>query len=156
MQQRNGEIKHGTLLQQLDAKTVDAFLFRDDFALTKFGFVQRTFEPEHFFISDRDSCDTMPAPNLADRLAAERAWLNLSVRPETHLRSVFGAIGMSGDPDFRAWAARLEIKAGDEPDPEEFRRLMSIADYWKRLADLDDWERDGFRASDAKSHQRLS
>jgi hypothetical protein len=33
---------------------------------------------------------------------------------------------------------------------------MSIADYWKRLADLDDWERDGFRASDAKSHQRLS
>jgi hypothetical protein len=57
---------------------------------------------------------------------------------------------MSRDPDFRAWAARLEIKAGDEPDPEEFRRLMSIADY-------DDWERDGFRpACEAKSPQRLS
>jgi hypothetical protein len=63
---------------------------------------------------------------------------------------------MSGDPDFRAWAARLAIKAGNEPDSEEFQRLMSIADYWKRLADLDDWERDGFRpASQGKSHQRL-
>jgi hypothetical protein len=64
---------------------------------------------------------------------------------------------MSGDPDFRAWAARLAIKAGNEPDPEKFQRLMSIADYWKRLADLDDWERDGFRpASQGKSHQRPS
>jgi hypothetical protein len=63
---------------------------------------------------------------------------------------------MSGDPDFRGWAARLAVKAGNEPDPEECQRLMSIADYWKRLADLDDWERDGFRASEAKSPQRLS
>jgi hypothetical protein len=63
---------------------------------------------------------------------------------------------MSGDPDFRAWAARLEIKAGDELEPDEFRRLMSIVEYWKRLADLDDWERDGFRpASENKSHRRL-
>ena len=63
---------------------------------------------------------------------------------------------MSGEPDFRAWAARLEIKAGDELEPDEFRRLMSIVEYWKRLADLDDWERDGFRASEAKTPQRLS
>ena len=64
---------------------------------------------------------------------------------------------MSRDPDFRAWAARLAIKAGNEPDPGEFQRLMSIADYWKRLADLDDWERDGFRpASEDISHQRPS
>jgi len=33
---------------------------------------------------------------------------------------------------------------------------MSIADYWKRLADLDDWERDGFRPASEESHQRLS
>jgi hypothetical protein len=58
---------------------------------------------------------------------------------------------MSEDPDFRAWAARLASKAGEEPDPQEIQRLMSIV--WKRLADLDDWERDGFRpASEAKSH----
>jgi len=38
-------------------------------------------------------------------------------------------------------------KAGKEPDPHESQRLMSIVEYWKRLADLDDWERDGFPPS---------
>jgi hypothetical protein len=52
---------------------------------------------------------------------------------------------MSRDPDFREWAARLASKAGKERDPMECQRLMSIAQYWKRLADLDDWERDGLR-----------
>jgi hypothetical protein len=60
---------------------------------------------------------------------------------------------MSEEPDFRAWAARLASKAGKEPDPHETQRLMNIVEYWKRLADLDDWERDGLRpASEAKSH----
>jgi len=64
---------------------------------------------------------------------------------------------MSEDPDFRAWAARLASKAGRESDPHECERLMSIAEYWKRLADLGDWERDGFRpASEDKSYQRPS
>jgi hypothetical protein len=60
---------------------------------------------------------------------------------------------MSEEPDFRAWAARLASQAGKEPDPHETQRLMNIVEYWKRLADLDDWERDGLRpASEAKSH----
>jgi hypothetical protein len=60
---------------------------------------------------------------------------------------------MSEGPDFRAWATRLASKAGNEPDPDESQRLMSIVEYWKRLADLDDWERDGSRpVSEAKSH----
>jgi hypothetical protein len=64
---------------------------------------------------------------------------------------------MSEGPDFRVWAARLATKAGKEPDPNESQRLISIAEYWKRLADLDDWERDGFRpASEDRSHQRPS
>ena len=64
---------------------------------------------------------------------------------------------MSEVPDFRAWADRLANKAGKEPDPDQFQRLMSIVEYWKRLADMDDWERDGFRpASEPKSHRRLS
>ncbi|MGA2412173.1 MAG: hypothetical protein ABSG46_17545 [Candidatus Binataceae bacterium] len=64
---------------------------------------------------------------------------------------------MSQVPDFRVWAARLVSKADKEPDAHESRRLMSIVEYWKRLADLDDWERDGSRpASEAKSSQRLS
>jgi hypothetical protein len=64
---------------------------------------------------------------------------------------------MSEVPDFRVWAARLASKADKEPDLHESQRLMSIVEYWKRLADLDDWERDGFRpASEAESPQRLS
>jgi hypothetical protein len=64
---------------------------------------------------------------------------------------------MSQAPDFRVWAARLASKADKEPDPHESQRLMSIVEYWMRLADLDDWERDGFRAiSEVKSHQRPS
>ena len=64
---------------------------------------------------------------------------------------------MSVDPDFRAWAARLASMADKEPDPQESQRLMSIVEYWNRLADLDDWERDGFRpAPEAKSRQRPS
>ena len=59
---------------------------------------------------------------------------------------------MSQAPDFRVWAARLSSKADKEPDPRESQRLMSIVEYWKRLADLDDWERDGRRPSGAKSH----
>ena len=63
---------------------------------------------------------------------------------------------MSQVPNFRVWAARLASKADKEPDPRESQRLMSIVEYWKRLADLDDWERDGFRpASENKSHRRL-
>ena len=140
-----------------NAKTVDAFLFREDFVHTIFGFVKRAFEPEHFYITDRGSCDTMPAPNLADPADRRTSVVEPIGPPGDPPQVGIGAIGMSGDPDFRAWAARLAIKAGDEPDPEEFQRLMSIADYWKRLADLDDWERDGFRpASEAKSPQRLS
>jgi hypothetical protein len=64
---------------------------------------------------------------------------------------------MSEDQDFRVWAAPLASSADKEPDPHESQRLMSIVEYWKRLADLDDWERDGFRpASEDNSHQRLS
>lgn len=64
---------------------------------------------------------------------------------------------MSGDPDFRAWATRLASKAGTEQDAHESQRLMSIVEYWKRLADLGDWERDGFRpASEDKSHRQPS
>ena len=64
---------------------------------------------------------------------------------------------MSEAPDFRLWADRLASKAGGEPDPHESQRLMSIVEYWQRLADLDDWERDGFRpTSEAKSRRRFS
>jgi hypothetical protein len=85
-----------------------------------------------------------------------RPLLNLSVRPETYFGSGLGTDAMSKKPNFRAWAARLASKVGNEPDPCESQRLKSIAEYWKRLADLDDWERDGFRPASEESTRRLS
>jgi hypothetical protein len=63
------------------------------------------------------------------------------------LRSLIGRVvirgmQMSEAPDFRGWAARVARQADKEPDTDEARRLMSIAEYWVKLAEIEDWERD--------------
>jgi hypothetical protein len=55
--------------------------------------------------------------------------------------------------DFRNWAARVADQAGKERDIEEADRLASIAKYWNRLADLEDWERDA-RGYEPRHRQR--
>ena len=47
---------------------------------------------------------------------------------------------MSQAADFRRWAAQVARQAGEEPDANEAQRLMSIAEYWVRLADIEDWQ----------------
>lgn len=49
---------------------------------------------------------------------------------------------MSEQPDLRTRAARLARQADKEADAKEANRLMSIAEYWVRLAEIEDWERD--------------
>ena len=44
--------------------------------------------------------------------------------------------------DFRNWAARVVRQAGKERDAEEAQRLMSVAAYWAKLADVEDWQHD--------------
>jgi hypothetical protein len=61
---------------------------------------------------------------------------------------------MSASPDFRSWATRVANQAANERDDSEVLRLMSIAAYWERLADLADWQGDGCRASEAKNHRQ--
>jgi hypothetical protein len=63
---------------------------------------------------------------------------------------------MSESPNFRSWATRIAQQATNERDALEAQRLMSIAAYWKRLADVEDWQRDGSQASEGKTHQRAS
>jgi hypothetical protein len=48
---------------------------------------------------------------------------------------------MSQAADFRRWAAQVARQAGEEPDANEAQRLMSIAEYWVKLADIEDWQR---------------
>ncbi len=43
--------------------------------------------------------------------------------------------------DFRKWAAQVARQAGEEPDAAEAQRLMRIAEYWVRLAEIDDYQR---------------
>ena len=49
---------------------------------------------------------------------------------------------MSEAPDFRGWAAHVARQADKEPDTDEALRLMSIAEYSVKLAEIEDWERD--------------
>ena len=43
---------------------------------------------------------------------------------------------------FQKVAAQVARQAGEEPDANEAQRLLSIAEYWVRLAEIEDWERD--------------
>ena len=61
---------------------------------------------------------------------------------------------MSESPDFRSWAARVAPQATKERDTSEAQRLLSIAGYWERLADIEDWQGDA--EAKAKTHQRPS
>jgi uncharacterized protein (DUF2235 family) len=45
---------------------------------------------------------------------------------------------MSDGIYFRKWAAQVARQAGAEPDADKARRLLSIAEYWVRLADAEE------------------
>ena len=49
---------------------------------------------------------------------------------------------MSEARDFRKWAAQVARQAGEEPDADAAQRLLSIAEYWVRLAEIEDWQHD--------------
>lgn len=49
---------------------------------------------------------------------------------------------MSEASKLRKWAAEIAVQAGEEPDACEAGRLMSIAEYWVRLAETEDWRHD--------------
>jgi hypothetical protein len=59
---------------------------------------------------------------------------------------------MSEASDFRKWAARVARQADGERDANEAHRLMSIAEYWTRLADIEDWQRDGQTGEGVTAH----
>jgi hypothetical protein len=44
--------------------------------------------------------------------------------------------------NLRKWAAEAARQAKLERNAEEARRLLSFAQYWTRLADAEDWQRD--------------
>lgn len=49
---------------------------------------------------------------------------------------------MSDQSKLREWADEAARQAKAEKDADEARRLSSFAEYWTRLADAEDWQRD--------------
>jgi len=49
---------------------------------------------------------------------------------------------MSEAENFRKWAAQVARQAGEEPDANQAQRLLSIAEYWVRLAEVEDCQSD--------------
>jgi len=49
---------------------------------------------------------------------------------------------MSDESKLRKWAAEAARQAKAEKDVNEARRLENLAQYWTRLADIEDWRRD--------------
>jgi hypothetical protein len=49
---------------------------------------------------------------------------------------------MSDQSKLRKWAAEAARQAEAEKDANEARRMSSFAQYWTRLADLEEWKRD--------------
>ena len=49
---------------------------------------------------------------------------------------------MSDQSELRKWAAEAARQAIAEKDANEARRLRSFAEYWTRLADAEEWQRD--------------
>jgi hypothetical protein len=65
--------------------------------------------------------------------------LNLFGPPTTHRRA---GICEADESKLRKWAAEAARQAKVEKDANEARRLVSFAQYWTRLADLEEWKRD--------------
>jgi hypothetical protein len=77
------------------------------------------------------------------RCGAASHFLNLQDIPETQLEGWnLEGCRMSEARNFRRWAAQVARQAGEEPDANEAQRLLSIAEYWVRLAEREDWQRD--------------
>jgi hypothetical protein len=72
-------------------------------------------------------------------------FLNLFRRPDTHLQGPISGADMpdqASASNLRKWAAEAVRQAKLERNAEEARRLLSFAQYWTRLADAEDWQRD--------------
>jgi hypothetical protein len=68
--------------------------------------------------------------------------MNLFGPSTTHRRAGICEADMSDQSKLRKWAAEAARQAKAEKDANEARRLVSFAQYWTRLADLEEWKQD--------------
>jgi hypothetical protein len=68
--------------------------------------------------------------------------MNLAVSIDINQRDGIYEAGMSDQSELRKWAAEAAQQAMTEKDANEARRLQSFAQYWTRLANTEEWQRD--------------
>jgi hypothetical protein len=68
--------------------------------------------------------------------------MNLAGCLYTNQRGGMDEADMSDQSELRKWAAEAAQQARIEKDANEARRLQSFAQYWTRLADTEEWQRD--------------
>jgi hypothetical protein len=68
--------------------------------------------------------------------------MNLASCLYTNQRGGMDEADMSNQSELRKWAAEAAQQARTEKDANEARRLQSFAQYWTRLADTEEWQRD--------------
>jgi hypothetical protein len=68
--------------------------------------------------------------------------MNLAGSLHTNQRGGMCEAVMSDQSELRKWAAEAAQQASREKDANEARRLQSFAQYWTRLADTEEWQRD--------------
>lgn len=68
--------------------------------------------------------------------------MNLASCLYTNQRGGMYEADMSNQSELRKWAAEAAQQARTEKDANEARRLQSFAQYWTRLADTEEWQRD--------------
>jgi hypothetical protein len=68
--------------------------------------------------------------------------MNLAGSLRTNQRGGIYEAVMSDQSELRKWAAEAAQQASSEKDANEARRLQSFAQYWTRLADTEEWQRD--------------
>ena len=63
---------------------------------------------------------------------------------------------MSDANHFRKWAAQVARQAGEEPDAAEAQRLLSVAEYWVRLADNEESDRPASGCEGTETRRRAN
>jgi hypothetical protein len=63
---------------------------------------------------------------------------------------------MSDANHFRKWAAQVARQAGEETDAVEAQRLLSVAEYWVRLADNEESDRPASGFEGTETRQRAN
>ena len=124
---------------------------RDDSTVAPHGAVKKRTELKTGITCEDRSWPTGRRNLLAELRSTDRTMMAVAARHFLNRQDIprhplvgwdLEGCSMSEARNFRRWAAQVARQAGEEPDANEAQRLLSIAEYWVRLAEIEDWQRD--------------